>query len=923
MADPEPPPLHAPSGRKPVRFPEAGSSQLQKPLQTSPARRHSSLAPTSNISHAASTSSGRRRVVSVHPPGSTPKYQRSKRSISNSFVPSQSSLREGSPSLVEDSGISLFSDEYDLAPRSALATKHPCMRLTKCPADPRILQDVQRALKLKARREARLKSSGSLATSHKTDAVLPAVSGKPNSPTRTAFSATVFPSPPAATNGSREPPTHTSASSVPKVLSLLHPVPASLDEGTTLDWTGVGSDDGPSERRWTLSITKQRKEKDKLPSSSIVETKETMYAAKLDQIHSKLSQRATEKAAVVAEQLERRYHLLYNSLDSGPLNPCKVLQWLDEQEDAVKSNLEQAELALRVEPRKNKKRSRWELSAFVVEEYALERRGMARAPSTSDPLTSITSSPNIPLPSPIAYSSPQGSSYFNLSPALSRQMSAEGNPLEQQVGSGRRSFESRRSGESGYSSMFSGSSLPVAVPYSITPALHRRVDSDNASSNDEHSDSEARPKRPILAPVPRSSTLKAVPRNLLSDLKPSLSPIPDDQRLTSPSVDRLTVEMPQTARNVSFGRSSSRVRIAIPSMEDVREQQESRRQQEMDEEEAIRDYERKRRLLEVVTLQNGRVRNMLNHIATSIRDHEAAQSVLSSKLNLPHKGLSRDLMDAFGHDPSTVVGNTRSSKGWRAVEEIHSRLAQQRETFRHFHAHISNREIDSGPESVLEDKISSLSQALEQLEVERHKFSTKALAAAALLQKTQTLQTKVKSEYHSTQSHTSAGYPEASISAIINLEESYKDQYQVFWEWAMDLATIVLDVVAPFWRNYGRAIVDDVQHFLIIPLYRNEFTGETKRYAIKHFPRRSLRHWVCLFLLFLGTVTVFLLNLRFALYWSSNFRLVGVPMRTLVILPYWSFLLFHWSAVSSELAIVLTQLAVVLWWLGWSINIFT
>ena len=47
----------------------------------------------------------------------------------------------------------------------------------------------------------------------------------------------------------------------------LHPVPTSLDNGTTLDWTGLPSNDG--ERHWTHSIVRKR-EKDVLPPLGIM-----------------------------------------------------------------------------------------------------------------------------------------------------------------------------------------------------------------------------------------------------------------------------------------------------------------------------------------------------------------------------------------------------------------------------------------------------------------------------------------------------------------------------------------------------------------------------------------------------------------------------------------------------------------------------
>jgi hypothetical protein len=142
----------------------------------------------------------------------------------------------------------------------------------------------------------------------------------------------------------------------------------------------------------------------------------------------------------------------------------------------------------------------------------------------------------------------------------------------------------------------------------------------------------------------------------------------------------------------------------------------------------------------------------------------------------------------------------------------------------------------------------------------------------------------------------------------------------------MDALTFILDTVTPFWRTYGKTIGDDVQHFLIIPLYRNEFTGESKRYCIEKFPRRSLRHWIGLFLFFLATVAVTFLQARAAVSSLSHFWLVGIPytfLRRLMLTPFWVSIVIQWWAVVAELSVVLTQIAVVVWWVGWYVNIFS
>ena len=45
-------------------------------------------------------------------------------------------------------------------------------------------------------------------------------------------------------------------------IDRLHPVPISTDDGATLDWGGIFSEEDRSDRKWSLSLTK-RKPKDK------------------------------------------------------------------------------------------------------------------------------------------------------------------------------------------------------------------------------------------------------------------------------------------------------------------------------------------------------------------------------------------------------------------------------------------------------------------------------------------------------------------------------------------------------------------------------------------------------------------------------------------------------------------------------------
>lgn len=109
--DPPGPSIHSPTAaRAPIRFPDVDHS-LPKPFHAHPARRSSPLATNGSVG----MSNGRRRVHSVNPGPSLPSHPRSRRPVSSSFGPSQTaSHRETMSSVLEDSGIGLFSDEYDL-----------------------------------------------------------------------------------------------------------------------------------------------------------------------------------------------------------------------------------------------------------------------------------------------------------------------------------------------------------------------------------------------------------------------------------------------------------------------------------------------------------------------------------------------------------------------------------------------------------------------------------------------------------------------------------------------------------------------------------------------------------------------------------------------------------------------------------------
>jgi hypothetical protein len=162
---------------------------------------------------------------------------------------------------------------------------------------------------------------------------------------------------------------------------------------------------------------------------------------------------------------------------------------------------------------------------------------------------------------------------------------------------------------------------------------------------------------------------------------------------------------------------------------------------------------------------------------------------------------------------------------------------------------------------------------------------------------------------------------------ISALEEKYRNRHQKFWDLGMDALTLLLDSITPFWRSYGKTIGVDIQDFLIIPWYRNEFTGQPKRYPITSLPKRPFRHWLGLLVFAVGCHALLFLQIRGAVYITANgfmFLYGQNPGVGIVLLPCMiAICLVMWVAVVWEFFVIFAQIGVVLWWLGWSVGIFS
>ncbi|KAG6911620.1 hypothetical protein DXG01_011923 [Tephrocybe rancida] len=904
---------------------------LDVTANTSPPRRNSPLNP-----HIPPAS--RRRVRSAGTDAFQDSSLNRKQHTNGIFTPPRASgshLERGYEALEGDNiGHNIFSDEYDLSHE-----------------DPKILQDVQRALKLKARREARLSNQS---TSPRAE--LPSFR-----PQRTV-SLTAQPTSPISSHSRKESMSSDIDFSPSTGTASLHPVPASLDNGLTLDWSGQ---DDKHESRWKLTGTK-RKGKDILPPiAGVMKQQETAYAGehqlarinvisnisnrredKLGRLKSIATPQSLKKAKLTQDQLGRRYHLVYGLLATGQSpNIAKVARWYGQQELSARHALEEAEpftWLKHLEKRGTRPTERpfWHLSALIAEEYIHSRSrpdSMTTIPEDSPLQEDAYESPasnsfNNSQPAPIAS---RGSSSHMLGPSLARKLSSEDElTFEPRVNSTRTSLEleTRRSHESSFSSLPIGLSATSPNP---PTSVHRRPREITPLYLSTPSN---RPKHRSSEPLSEESD----PGDVKNQKSPFTSPDMDIQvisasdgsndeasrgagitlQLTAPTPSDVNVPKSRTthsARSRPLLLGSRRARVSLPSADRTSKSSEVQQQQEADAEKA---HEAKIRLLEQTTATNHRIRQLLNRVSGGIREYDAVQSNAMTSLGIAHIGLPRELIDAFGHDPAAVTGATRRFRGWKAVDDIQNRLLRQREVFRTFLSRAQNEVPQS--RSVLDDPISSLVQSLKSLEMHSQRIAGRAFEVGEALKTVQATHDAVKTDYNKTLGRTSVVYPE--LSHIVALEESYKDQYQQIWEFGMDTLTFILDTVTPVWRTYGKPIGEDIRDFLIIPLYRNEFTGEPKRYPISQMPARSPRHWLGLVLFSFASIALAVLQARAALSSSAIYKLSMIPYESIrwTALPFfWLAIMIQWWAVVAESVVVLVELGVVVWWVGWSIRLFS
>ena len=156
-----------------------------------------------------------------------------------------------------------------------------------------------------------------------------------------------------------------------------------------------------------------------------------------------------------------------------------------------------------------------------------------------------------------------------------------------------------------------------------------------------------------------------------------------------------------------------------------------------------------------------------------------------------------------------------------------------------------------------------------------------------------------------------------------SLLDKYIGRRNQLWRFGETFLSLVLSFTAPFMKTFGRPIWDDIHDFLVIPLYRNEFSGEEQWYEIR-FPKRSVFHW--LQLLFSGSCTpiAFIYSLRLIKYLVMDFQLWDMPYLALSVIMYIFYSIALSSLITTSIALFVTVLGEctsLFWWIAWFCHI--
>lgn len=139
------------------------------------------------------------------------------------------------------------------------------------------------------------------------------------------------------------------------------------------------------------------------------------------------------------------------------------------------------------------------------------------------------------------------------------------------------------------------------------------------------------------------------------------------------------------------------------------------------------------------------------------------------------------------------------------------------------------------------------------------------------------------------------------------------------WKLAEAVISFVLTSLAPIMKTFGRPIWNELHDFLVIPIYRNNFSGEEHWYPVS-FPRRSSPHWLRIFIF--STSAPLCLKSGFYIFLSLltegyYLRIPSFVPRFLIYLSFSSLMCLFAFSLLFLLIGVLCEVAIVLWWSAW------
>ncbi|OCB87908.1 hypothetical protein A7U60_g5045 [Sanghuangporus baumii] len=335
------------------------------------------------------------------------------------------------------------------------------------------------------------------------------------------------------------------------------------------------------------------------------------------------------------------------------------------------------------------------------------------------------------------------------------------------------------------------------------------------------------------------------------------------------------------------------------------------------------EYNRKQELLDALLARNQRMKSLLQLAARSMADYDETQSAISDKLGLGYSRLPPEVLETLKHDPSAIAGHLRNLKGWRAVEDIHNRRERQRQILQTFVASLPDTvaPLSLPKDGIYENAIANLRGLVERLHSQRNTVLSHVRQTQELLSKVKKMRDELKPEFDETSRHTSVNYPE--LVRLESLLDELVNGTNHLWRFAEASLSFLLASVAPVMKTFGRPVWDELHDFLVIPLYRNGFSGEEHWYPVS-FPRRSFTQWLRLLLVAACAPALLYHGCRAFLALLTHGYVLRIPsfIPTFAVYIVFSSIMFAFGSVLSGLFIaVLCEMFIVFWWTLWLLHI--